>query len=160
MDILRNVPPVVVTAFQRPLIQCHMSTKKRVGQTYARCREKAPYGFLTCWRHHEFEELIGNLDQTHEEERSEECPVCFRSMADEIRSLDCGHWVHKECIIKSGKALCPMYRAHVTMPYPDLYRLYEHFNKLAIEQSYIPVPGDEGRNDLYIHAGEEQFYLE
>ena len=39
-----------------------------------------------------------------------ECPVCWDDNAIE---LPCRHYVHEECIIASGKAMCPLCRADI-----------------------------------------------
>jgi hypothetical protein len=46
-------------------------------------------------------------------EEEEICCVC----TDPIQSIlkPCGHSVHIDCVIKSGKQLCPLCRQHVTM---------------------------------------------
>lgn len=47
-----------------------------------------------------------------------DCPVCYEKV-DITDTLDCGHVVHKNCIIRSGKAQCPICR--VDLPnYRDL----------------------------------------
>lgn len=38
------------------------------------------------------------------------CPVCFCSIHQARRPLECQHWVHRSCVIKSGKAECPLCR--------------------------------------------------
>ena len=43
-------------------------------------------------------------------DRPDECPVCMDHLERDEKPLTCGHWVHKECIIKSGKGQCPICR--------------------------------------------------
>lgn len=48
------------------------------------------------------------------ESKPSECPVCVESFGSEDTHLECGHWVHKACVVKSGKAECPMCRRRLT----------------------------------------------
>jgi hypothetical protein len=51
----------------------------------------------------------------------DKCPVCFEHDVEEI--LDCGHWVHKGCIIMSGKAECPICRSKVNLKKNEIKKL-------------------------------------
>ena len=42
-------------------------------------------------------------------DKPNDCPVCFEPM-NEHNPLLCGHWVHIDCIKKSGKNKCPICR--------------------------------------------------
>lgn len=53
--------------------------------------------------------------QKYRELKPEECSVCFESLTNEKKALDCGHWIHRECIIRSGKSECPICRSPVTL---------------------------------------------
>ena len=44
------------------------------------------------------------------EDRPQECPVCYNKLSQVTRPLSCGHYVHKSCVIKSGKSECPICR--------------------------------------------------
>ena len=39
--------------------------------------------------------------------RPSDCPICTECMKDELRPLDCGHWVHRSCMLQ-WKAKCPI----------------------------------------------------
>lgn len=43
-------------------------------------------------------------------EKPDDCPVCMDTFHEDDTPLTCGHWVHKSCIIKSGKGQCPICR--------------------------------------------------
>lgn len=43
-------------------------------------------------------------------EKPDDCPVCMDPFNSDDMALACGHWVHKSCIIKSGKGQCPICR--------------------------------------------------
>lgn len=53
--------------------------------------------------------------QKYRELKPAECAVCFENLENERKSLDCGHWIHRECVIRSGKSECPICRAPVTL---------------------------------------------
>src|SRR5579872_7219700 len=40
--------------------------------------------------------------------KPKDCIVCYESLKKESSSLSCGHWIHKKCIIKWGKGICPI----------------------------------------------------
>ena len=43
---------------------------------------------------------------------SNDCPVCFEKITCKD-TLTCGHTVHRQCIINSGKAVCPICRCRL-----------------------------------------------
>lgn len=57
-----------------------------------------------CTRHISEQQPLQIVD------KPEECPVCIETFDEDDSPLTCGHWVHKECIIKSGKGQCPVCR--------------------------------------------------
>lgn len=66
-----------------------------------------------------------------------ECPVCYISIEDYILPLEpCGHRIHTECIIKSGKAKCPLCRESIcNLTENQLYRLHQENHRL--NQAFI-----------------------
>lgn len=43
--------------------------------------------------------------------KEENCPICLETFNDEFIPLQpCNHYVHKECVDKWGKQICPMCR--------------------------------------------------
>ena len=58
-------------------------------------------------------------------EKPQDCPVCFESLDNENKTLSCGHWVHKECVIKSKKDCCPLCRQTVELTLEEQYRIQE-----------------------------------
>jgi len=48
--------------------------------------------------------------------RPKDCPVCYKSLHQCVRPLECHHWVHRSCIRKSGKSQCPICRKEL----PDI----------------------------------------
>jgi hypothetical protein len=62
----------------------------------------------------------------------EDCAVC---MDGELKCpLSCGHWIHVECVIKSGKKECPMCKSQLkfTKEQEKAYKL--HKKELRIKQ--------------------------
>jgi hypothetical protein len=43
--------------------------------------------------------------------KPESCCVCTELLETERRPLDCGHWIHRACVVQSAKAECPLCRA-------------------------------------------------
>lgn len=52
-----------------------------------------------------FHKVVANLP------RPDCCCVCTDPLDTEPAPLECGHWVHRDCIVKSAKAECPLCRA-------------------------------------------------
>lgn len=48
-------------------------------------------------------------------DESSQCYICFDyEFGDDDAPYSCGHLIHKDCLLKSGKALCPVCRAELT----------------------------------------------
>lgn len=45
----------------------------------------------------------------------EDCPVCMESLSDVNQPLSCGHWIHRNCVIKWGKDKCPVCRSNIKL---------------------------------------------
>jgi len=82
-------------------VTCHGTTK-----TGKRCRRLVKDGNL-CLHHRQ-------KTTSWVQEKPEECPVCFESLG-RSRPLSCGHWVHRDCVLQSGKKECPICRSQVTI---------------------------------------------
>lgn len=49
--------------------------------------------------------------------KEDACAVCFEKFDTYFIPLSpCGHYIHKECVIKSGKKECPICRKNVYIP--------------------------------------------
>lgn len=48
-------------------------------------------------------------------EKPSECPICLEEIISP-KPLQCGHWIHMECIAKSMKPECPMCRTALKLP--------------------------------------------
>lgn len=47
-------------------------------------------------------------------EKPSECPICFESLEQVKVPLDCGHWVHRSCLLK-WRSICPVCRTDVKL---------------------------------------------
>jgi len=68
------------------------------------CRKKHLHGSEYCKIHSDLYKL----------QKPDECPICMESITEEFRPLDCGHWVHKKCLLK-WKDICPSCKAIVKL---------------------------------------------
>jgi uncharacterized Zn finger protein (UPF0148 family) len=80
----------------------------------ARCRSRVSHEGDLCNRHR------------FTQDKPKDCPVCYQDM-DESSCLCCGHWVHRECIVLSGKLECPICRRSVETEFTPtrIERCYE-----------------------------------
>lgn len=104
-----------------------------------------------------------------QEEKPQDCPVCFESLSNENKTLTCGHWVHKECVIKSKKDCCPMCRQTVELSLEEQYKLQqlqnqeskgllnEEFNRVISRyiQQYIDEEDDDDEYEINYEDEEE-----
>lgn len=59
---------------------------------------------------------MSNQTPIHEIEKPSECPICFEPDIDQndpYLQLTCGHWIHKNCIIRAGRVGCPLCRQFI-----------------------------------------------
>jgi hypothetical protein len=71
--------------------------RTRIGESY--CHLHKPPGFL--------------------EKRPDICPVCIETFSSRDTHLECGHWIHISCVVKSGKPQCPICRQTLTYFSPE-----------------------------------------
>jgi hypothetical protein len=83
-------------------MRCNGVTKK--GEN---CKIDTVEGHEYCWRH-----IVPPISI----DKPDECCICIEPLNDEKTPLECGHWIHRECVVKSAKAQCPLCRA----PLPHL----------------------------------------
>lgn len=84
-----------------------------------------------CSRHQQYELPLKRI------EKPDECPVCVEKFEPNDKALKCGHWVHKQCIIKSGKSKCPICR----------FQIYLKPNELKECNNYAHIY----RQNIHIH---------
>jgi uncharacterized Zn finger protein (UPF0148 family) len=79
-----------------------------------------------------------------------DCPVCFE-LLEENNVLSCGHNVHTECVVKSGKCICPICRADITMSDENRKLSDDIAKKMKRERD------DEDTEDIFNETSESQF---
>ena len=73
-------------------------------------------------------------------EKPDDCPICMESISDETEiPLECGHLIHKECLIPTNIHICPMCRQSMKQNEIDYifgnnHQQYNHYN----QNSFIP----------------------
>ena len=83
-----------------PVKYCQAKTKEG-----KQCCNKVTGGNFYCSRH----------VKLFKYPKPEDCPVCCESLSDLPQPLSCGHWVHKNCVLKWGKDQCPVCRSNITL---------------------------------------------
>jgi len=69
------------------------------------------------------------------QDKPEDCPVCYESINSQKEALECGHWVHTECIVKSTKAQCPICRRSLVLNPKDIESLDLKYKREIIEKA-------------------------
>jgi len=72
----------------------------------------------------------------------DDCCVCAESI-DSSSRLSCGHYIHKACVVKSGKSQCPMCRAEVALSYDELDEIEQvrrRPQQQAVDRSRLVYP--------------------
>ncbi len=103
-----------------------------------------------CPRHLHMEQPLKIL------EKSEECSVCLESLSDCKEPLKCGHWIHKSCVIKSGKNKCPICRFSIYLKPSEIKecKFYEQSYRQSVYPSirYVTVTNLGDSFDRYINS--------
>ena len=47
-------------------------------------------------------------------DKPSDCPICLENITNELRPLNCGHWVHKDCLLRWND-MCPTCRSPVEL---------------------------------------------
>jgi Ring finger domain len=59
-------------------------------------------------------EIYYKKEECFQQEKPEDCIICTEKM-DEKNPLECGHWIHIECVRKHFKPECPICRKRLNM---------------------------------------------
>jgi hypothetical protein len=98
--------------------QCNGITRKN-----ERCKRRVTNGEFCYYHKCSIPPLKEPEKEIYKTDKPPECPVCYESLKNENSPLDCGHWVHIECVKKHFKPECPVCRAPVNFEvdgtYPD-----------------------------------------
>lgn len=86
-----------------PICQHYIPSKKR------NCKKRVLPNCHFCAGH------INEQTPMHIIDKPSECPVCMEEFDEKAKPLLCGHWVHRSCVVQSGKTQCPVCRQHVYM---------------------------------------------
>lgn len=133
--------------------KCSMTTLKFNPETgdYYRCKNNTRQGMLTCRTHSEFEEVIGDADMTFIEQMPEECPVCIEEFCQKDEPLSCGHWIHRSCVIRSGKAECPVCRSSLELTHDEMVETLINADMVIPDQIEDIPPEIDFPVDVPIH---------
>lgn len=74
--------------------------------------------------------------------KPDDCPICMDDIANESQPLSCGHWVHKQCILK-WKPQCPVCRSDIKLTKKELAVMNSNDTECDEEAVYM-----EGSNSL------------
>lgn len=87
------------------------------------------------------------------QDKPDECPICLESLENMTKPLECGHWIHIDCVAKSMKPECPVCRKVIKLPKKILKTIDENerstrreweaedssARELALENIYINI---------------------
>jgi len=82
-------------------------------------------------------------------EKPDECIVCCYDLYPQKYPLNCGHWIHTDCVVKSGKAECPICRQPVTLSDINTKKL------LAVERRHRREKEEEEGRELFAQYMQE-----
>lgn len=69
------------------------------GENLLKCRNKSD-------KHH-----CVDHEHRYRLEKPDDCPVCMDTISNETETpLECGHWIHKQCLIPTNLHICPVCR--------------------------------------------------
>lgn len=89
------------------------------------------------------------------QEKPPECIVCLEPFDEKSEPLLCGHWVHIQDIINSGKSACPICRYQLSFEPDIMLKITNRF--LEMEQDRIEQEQRELRDEYEYDDGEEIF---
>lgn len=132
-----------------------MENCKGITRTGNNCKRKAKEGGY-CFQHQQELKFI--------QEKPDECLICCDALSEDT-PLPCGHWIHLNCIIRSGKAECPVCRSPVVLNERDTKSLQEiriqrREEEIQEEQEEIIRDQLEAQIYQYIEAQLEQLITE
>ena len=90
-----------------------------------------------------------NIRTRYRQAKPRECVVCCESLSNQPRALECGHWVHINCIIHSAKAECPICRTRLNLS-NHINKRIETIAKKRKEET-IREEQEEIQSDLQLH---------
>ena len=91
--------------------------------------------------------IVGELT-AFKEEQQDECHVCCESIDTH---LSCGHWIHVDCVVQTGKAECPLCKKVVSMSIDNVIKMENISKKKKLEterQVIMEIMDDEIENRM------------
>lgn len=101
------------------------------------CNRRVKNG-LYCYQHKIYPYL---------QDKPPDCIVCYENINKETNPLECGHWIHKKCVIKSAKAECPICRAKLHFGNNTMNKINKLYRKR--QEEYLVEEEELLRNDLH-----------
>ena len=78
-------------------------------------------------------------------EKPVDCPICMEPLTDNDNPIQCGHWIHKDCLMKCKAETCPMCRSAIKFTQEEKRirkklhpKNIESRDDVSIEEIYIP----------------------
>lgn len=98
-----------------PPANCSMRSAEPVNQSQIRkCHGSTKRGFPCGCRPVRGKNYCGRHLKLYKFPKPETCPICTESLDKVPQPLSCGHWVHRECVLK-WKDQCPVCRALISL---------------------------------------------
>ena len=79
--------------------------KKDESNCNKRTKNECGYCYIHAYQHNKFKE-----------KKPEECQICLEKFEKDDKALECGHWIHLDCIQKTMKPECPVCRTFLNLP--------------------------------------------
>jgi len=95
-------------------------------------------------------------------EKPDECPICMESISHEAEiPLECGHLIHKECLIPTNIHICPMCRQdmkqnEINYIFGINHEQHNHYN----QNSFIPFDFAQivNEEDISMYNNQEHYF--
>lgn len=98
-------------------------------------------------------------------EKPDDCPVCMDTISNSTETpLECGHWIHKECLIPTELHICPVCRQsmkphEITYIFGENHSEYNHYSHNSIP--FIPTEiRDSNVVDMNIYNNQEHYFMD
>ena len=67
--------------------------------------------------------------------KQKECIVCYENLTTKDKPIkECGHHIHKLCILKSGKNRCPICRCNIKLSKKDMNECKKYSLEMDINE--------------------------
>ena len=82
-------------------------------------------------------------------EKPDDCPICMDTISCRTETpLECGHWIHKECLIPTNIHICPVCRQQMQQHEVEFVfgRYHEQYNRYS-ENNFLPFSPESFQNE-------------